>query len=158
MKKVLSLALILFALSTASFAQKEHEEKNETAKKEKAEMQKHISAPAAVKTSFEKDFPGVTAKWEKEGANYEANFKQNGKTLSALYDSKGTKQETEEDIKVSELPQSVKDYIAKNYKGEKIKEAAIITKASGEVNYEAEVKGMDILFSKDGKFVKTAKD
>lgn len=139
MKKVLGLAAIMLALSTASFAQK------------------NVNAPASVKSSFAKDFPGMTTKWEKEGSNYEANFKQDGKTKSALYDAKGNKQESELDIKVSELPQTVKDYIAKNYKGEKIKEAAIITKANGEVNYEAEVKGMDVLFTKDGKFIKTAR-
>ena len=114
--------------------------------------------PYAVKSSFSKDFPGMSTKWEKENANYEANFKMDGKTMSALYDAKGNKQETETDIKVSDLPQSVKDYIAQNYKGEKIKEAAIITRANGEVNYEAEVKGMDVLFTNDGKFIKTAKD
>ncbi len=140
MKKVFASAAIFLALGAAAFAQK------------------NVQPPAAVKSSFEKDFPGVTTKWEKEGANYEANFKKDGKTLSALYDSKGSKQETEQDIKISELPQTVKDYVAKNYPGEKIKEAAIITKANGEVNYEAEVKGKDVLFTKDGKFIKTAKD
>lgn len=114
--------------------------------------------PAAVKTSFAKDFPGIITKWEKEKANYEANFKQNGKIMSALYDASGNKTETEMDIKISGLPVAVTDYIFKNYKGEKIKEAAIITKANGEVNYEAEVKGMDLLFTKEGKFITTAKD
>ncbi|MDQ6844112.1 MAG: PepSY-like domain-containing protein [Bacteroidota bacterium] len=114
--------------------------------------------PSAIKTSFAKDYPGISPKWEKEVPNYEANFKMNGKTMSALYDAKGARQESETDIKVADLPASVKDYIAQNYKGEKIKEAAIITKANGEVNYEAEVKGMDVLFTKEGKFIKTAKD
>lgn len=155
MKKVLGFAAILLALNTASFAQKEKKENEKTEMNEKA---KHVDAPAAVKMSFAKDFPGITTKWEKEGSNYEANFKQNGKSMSALYDSKGNRQETEESIKVSALPLSVKDYIATHYKGEKIKEAAIITRANGEVNYEAEVKGMDVLFSKDGKFIKTAQD
>lgn len=140
MKKLLSIAIVVMALGTGCFAQK------------------NVQAPATVKTSFAKDFPGATTKWEKEGANYEANFKMDGKSMSALYDAKGNRQETEQSIKVSELPQAVKDYIAKNYKGEKIKEAAIITKANGEVNYEAEVKGMDVLFSKDGKFIRTAED
>ena len=114
--------------------------------------------PAAVKTSFANDYPGRSAKWEKEAPNYEANFKMDGKTMSALYDGNGSRQESETDIKVADLPSSVQDYITQNYKGEKIKEAAIITKANGEVNYEAEVKGMDVLFTKDGKFIKTAKD
>lgn len=114
--------------------------------------------PAAVKASFKKDFPGISTNWEKEKANYEANFKQNGNTMSALYDANGNKTETEMDIKVAALPVAVTAYIAQNYKGEKIKEAAIITKANGEVNYEAEVKGMDLIFTKEGKFIKAAKD
>ena len=114
--------------------------------------------PAVVKTSFAKDFPGITTKWEKENGNYEASFKQNGNTMSALYDAMGNKTETEIDIKITELPVAITDYITQNYKGEKIKEAAIITKANGEVNYEAEVKGMDLLFTKEGKFISTAKD
>ena len=140
MKKVLGFAVVIVAFSTGCFAQK------------------NVHAPAPVNTSFAKDFPGSTTKWEKEGANYEANFTLNGKSMSALYDARGNRQETEQSIKVTELPHSVKEYIAKNYKGEKIKEAAIITKANGEVNYEAEIKGMDLLFSKEGKFIKTAKD
>ena len=140
MKKLLGLIVILLTVSVTSFAQK------------------NVKAPANVTSSFAKDFPGVTAKWEKEGAKFEASFKLDGKKMSAVYNANGSKEETEQDIKVSELPKIIKEYIAKNYKGEKIKDASIITKANGEVNYEAEVKGMDILFSKDGKFIKTVKD
>ncbi|MDP4284382.1 MAG: PepSY-like domain-containing protein [Bacteroidota bacterium] len=114
--------------------------------------------PSPVKSSFAKDFPGVSSKWEKEKLNYEANFGQDGKTMSALYDGNGNRQETETDIKVSDLPTPVQDYITNNYPGKKIKEAAVITKANGEVNYEAEVNDMDVLFAQDGKFIKTAKD
>jgi hypothetical protein len=114
--------------------------------------------PSPVKNSFAKDFPGTSSKWEKEKINYEANFNLDGKTMSALYDGNGNRQETETDINVSDLPTSVQDYIANNYPGKKIKEAAVITKANGEVNYEAEVNDMDVLFAQDGKFIKTAKD
>lgn len=155
---MISLGAILFALSTACFAQKEKEEKNENRHEEKMEIKKQVTVPSAIKTSFAKDFPGVTAKWDKEDAGYEANFKKDGKSMSVIYDANGERQETETDIKISELPEAVKSYIAQNYKGEKIKEAAMITKANGDVNYEAEVKGMDVLFAKDGKFIKTAKD
>jgi len=114
--------------------------------------------PSAVKGSFTKDFPGITAKWEKEKANYEAGFKQNGKAMSAVYNTNGNKIETEMEIETSALPAAVTTYVAQNYKGGKIKEAAIITKANGEINYETEVKGQDILFTKEGKFIAIAKD
>jgi hypothetical protein len=114
--------------------------------------------PTAVKTSFATDFPGNSPKWDKENSNYEANFKTDGKTMSALYNENGNLRETETDINVSNLPTPVQDYIANNYPGEKIKEAAVISKANGEVNYEAEVNDMDVIFAQDGKFIKTAKD
>ena len=154
MKKTICIIAILFAVSTASFAQKEGKEKDE----EKNESKKHVKVPAVVTTAFAKDFPGVTGKWDKEGNDYEVNFKQNGNTMSALYDANGNKTETEMDIKVSALPASITAYLSQHYKGAKVKEAAVITKANGEVNYEAEVKGKDVLFTKDGKFIKTAKD
>lgn len=112
------------------------------------------NVPANVKVNFEKDFPGVNAKWDKEDSNFEAGFKQDNHTMSALYDARGNKLETEQDIDAAALPQNIKDYVSQNFKGEKIKEAAIITKANGEVNYEAEVKEVDLLFTKDGQFIK----
>ena len=114
--------------------------------------------PAAVKSSFAKQYPGVTAKWEKEAGNYEVNFKQNGTTMSALYDANGNPQETEMDIKVTELPATVQAYVKEHYKGKTVKEAAKITKADGTVNYEAEVGGVDVIFDVSGKFLNEAKD
>ena len=114
--------------------------------------------PTAVKNSFAKDFPGSFAKWDIEKSDYEGNFNKDGKTMSALYNAEGIRQETETDINVSDLPAPVQDYITKNYPGKKIKEAAIITKGNGEVNYEAEVSDIDVLFTQDGKFIKTVKD
>ncbi len=113
--------------------------------------------PANVKANFQKDFPGVNAKWDKEDSGFEASFKQNNKIMSATYDANGNKLETEQDIDAASLPQNIKDYVSQNYKGENIKEAAIITKANGEENYEAEVKETDLLFTKEGQFIKTAK-
>src|SRR5487761_1959471 len=142
MKNIMSLLIACGIIALASCTQRIDDSK----------------VPSPVKKSFAKDFPGASSKWEKEKLNYEANFSQDGKTMSALYDANGNKQETETDIKVSDLPTPVQNYIANNYPGEKIKEAAVITKANGEVNYEAEVNDMDVLFAQDGKFIKTAKD
>lgn len=114
--------------------------------------------PAAVKASFAKKFPGVTVRWEKENNQYEAGFKQNGKTMSALFETNGTLTETEMDIKASSLPAAVLSYIKEHYNGKVIKEAAKITKADGTVNYEAEVSGKDVIFDSNGKFLKEVKD
>lgn len=114
--------------------------------------------PAAVKAAFAKQFPGATPKWEKEDGKYEAGFKQNGNTMSALFEANGTMTESEMDIKVTDLPAAVLSYVKDHYKGKSIKEGAKITKADGTVNYEAEVDGKDVIFDATGKFLKEVKD
>ena len=115
--------------------------------------------PAIVKKSFDKAFPSVKAsKWEIEKKDYEANFTQNGKKMSALFSADGKWLETETDINVSALPATITKYLAANYKAEKVKEAAMIEKADGSTNYEAEVKGQDLIFDKGGNFIKAVKD
>ena len=109
--------------------------------------------------AFNKSFTGVKeVKWEKEKGNYEANFRQDGVKKSALYDASGNWLETETSITVAELPDAAKDYMAVNYKGDKIKEAAKLKMANGDDNYEAEVKGMDLIFDAKGMFIKKMKD
>ncbi len=115
--------------------------------------------PVAVKAAFNKQFPGIKeVKWEKEKANYEANFKENGNKMAALFDSDGKWLETETGVNASLLPAGAKEYIAQNYKGAKIKEVAKLKMANGDENYEAEVKGIDLIFDANGKFIKKMKD
>jgi Putative beta-lactamase-inhibitor-like, PepSY-like len=141
MKKLLSLVALATAFGFSACAQKLDASK----------------VPAAVKATFEKQYPGVSVKWEKEYGKYEAGFKQNGNTMSALYEANGTMTESEMDIKVSDLPASVLAYVKENYKDKKIKEGAKITKSDGTVNYEAEVDGKDVIFDAKGKFLKEMK-
>ena len=115
--------------------------------------------PAEAKTSFAKSYPNASnIKWDKENGAFEVDFQWNGKKMSALYDAKGVLKESEVSIPVSELPATVSEYLAKNYKGIPVKGAAKITKADGTVNLEAEIKGKDILFNTNGKFIKEVKD
>lgn len=114
--------------------------------------------PAAVKTAFAKQYPGATVKWEKEAGKYEAGFKQNGNTMSALFEANGTMIENEMDIKIADLPAPVLAYVKEHYKGKTIKEGAKITKADGTVNYEAEVAGKDVIFDANGNFLKEVKE
>lgn len=134
MKRILGILLLTGGIVTASNAQKIN-----TAK-----------VPAAVKSSFSKRHPDVKVNWEIEKANYEAGFTVNGKENSEVYSEKGLLLETEVEINTSELPSGV---LAK-LKGMKIAEAAKITKADGTVNYEAEVKGKDLLFDSNGNLIK----
>jgi hypothetical protein len=142
MKKLIMLSLSVVIVTLSACAQKLDASK----------------VPAAVKTSFEKQHPGVAVSWEKEAGKYEAGFKLNGNEMSALFEPNGTMTESEMEIKATDLPANIQAYVAEHYKGKKIKDAAKITKADGTVNYEANVNGKDAIFDANGKFIKEVKD
>ena len=142
MKKIMILAVLAMSAAFTASAQKLN----------------NTEVPASVKSSFAKHYPATTAICEKEGGNYEAGFKQGGKTMSAVFEAKGTMMESEMDIKVADLPASVLSYVKAHYKGKSIKEGAKITKADGTVNFEAEVDGKDVIFDSKGNFLRQTKD
>ena len=138
MKKIIIAAFIL--LSITAVAQKE-------------------SIPSAAKTAFSKAFPTASkVKWEKEDGNYEVSFEKDGKEMSAVYDASGKMQESEVSIAITDLPSNVIAYMKEHYKGIALKAEAKITLADGTINFEAAIKGKDVLFDGKGKFIKEAKD
>ncbi len=142
MKKIIMMSALAVLIAFSASAQKINASK----------------VPAAVKDAFAKNYPGVTAKWEKEAGKYEAGFKQNGNTMSALFEASGSMTESEMDIKVADLPAPVLAYVKEHYQGMHIKEGAKISSADGTVNYEAEVNGKDVIFDANGKFLKEVKN
>lgn len=136
-KNILSWALL--ATTTISFAQ--------------------MNIPSQVLEAFNKDHKNISnVKWDKEKSNYEASFKINGVDNSMLFDSKGTILEKEVAISKELLPKGILSYVSKKYNAEKIKGAAKINSTKEGLIYEVEIKGKDILFDKDGKFIREAKD
>lgn len=124
-----------------------------------AQKMKSAEVPAVVKDAFQKQYPTANdVKWDKEKGNYEASFDLNKVDNSVLIDGNGKILETEVEIEISELPKGVSEYVKAQYKGMSIKEAAKITDAAGVITYEAEVKGMDLIFDRTGKFLKESKD
>jgi hypothetical protein len=121
---------------------------------------KETEVPKAVVTSFQTHFKEAKAKsWDKEkDGRYEAEFDWNKVETSATFSAGGKLLETEQEIKVSQLPKTVTDYVTKNYSGHKIAEAAKIKDATGKMTYEAEVKKdkeeIDLLFDDKGNFIK----
>ena len=105
--------------------------------------------PQKVKDAFIKAHPASTTSWESEDANYEANFKEGGQTMSCVINKQGTILETESSITETELPVNAKKYMNTHYKGKQWKEVTKIVKANGEVNYEVNV-GTDVLFDSKG--------
>ena len=138
-----SILIIAFAL-IASFAS--------------AQKMNAKDVPALVTSAFAKQFPTIKEpKWEKEDGNYEANFDLNKVETTAVFDDKGTLLQTESEIKLSELPKVVLDYMKKTYPDRKIKEASKIKDAKGILTYEIETKGMNMIFDAKGNFLKEEK-
>ncbi len=151
MKSIIISAILVFSINT-TFAQK----------------MKEAEVPAKVKESFAKKYPGTKVEeWEKEGADYEAEFDLNKVESSAVFEANGTFKELEQEIKTTALPKAVTDYCTKTFTGYKLAEAAKITDAAGKMMYEAEMTNgkehFDALFDDKGNFskkteVSTAKD
>ena len=97
-------------------------------------------------------------KWEKENGNYEVNFKQEGKSISAIIMGDGTIVETETVIPIRELPANVRSYAKDHYNDAIIKESSKIEKVNGDLNFEALVNGKDIMFDANGQFIQEAQD
>ncbi|MXV14032.1 PepSY-like domain-containing protein [Hufsiella ginkgonis] len=110
--------------------------------------------PVAVKAAFIKAHPGTKVRWDREDKDYEAGFTVAGKEASEVYSAAGIKLSSETEINVSELPATVISYVKTHYKGAKIAEAAKIVNQDGVVNYEAEVKGKDLVFDAKGSLIK----
>ena len=75
-----------------------------------------------------------------------------------MFDATGNEVETEVEIELNQLPSGVLKYVKTHYSNQKVKEAAKITDAKGAITYEAELKGMDVLFDSNGIFIKEMKD
>ncbi len=154
MKKILSLAAILFALNVTTFAQKEKDEnENEN------EMKAKVNIPPAVKSAFVKKYPDASkVTWEKEEGNYEANWGgKSGEDNSVQFNPSGDFIEMVKAIPVNELPENVIEYVKQHYSGAKITEAGKVTDAQGKLSFEAEVNRKDIVFDENGNFVKAEK-
>lgn len=122
-------------------------------------MAQKSGTPAAVKAAFTKAFPNATKiKYEKEDGNYEVSFVDKGNEMSVIYNAKGALQESEHEMKVSALPPAITAYMKEHYKGISVKGAAKITKTDGSINYEAALKGKDVIFDANGKFIKEMKN
>lgn len=133
--------IVLIVLSTTVVCCNEHELKEK-------------DVPASVKEAFKKQFPEAKeVEWNNEEGKFEASYEQNNKEMSTVFSAAGVAEETEIEIKKEELPAAALTYISQNYKDAKINETAKITKANGEINFEAEVKKTDLIFDANGNFL-----
>jgi len=142
MNKYLATVSIGLLLSASAIAQKPSQQ----------------NIPTAVKTAFSQKFP--TAKkviWNLESASeWEAEFKQGGKEYSANFSTDGTWQETEQEIKKANLPEAIKQTLAKDFTGYNIEKAEISETSDGSVYELAVEKGeeeLELVFDAKGKLI-----
>jgi hypothetical protein len=117
---------------------------------------KSAAVPAAAKAALLKKYPdALTASWEKEKGNFEANWGgKSGEDMSVTFTPQGIFVEQVAAIAPANLPSKVKAYVNAKFKGARIKEAGKVTDAKGVMMYEAEVKGKDLVFDANGNFLK----
>lgn len=97
--------------------------------------------PLKVTDAFSAKFPNAkSVKWEKEGENYEAEFKADGQSYSAEFNSDGVWLETTEEIKYSSVPQSVKQTLDSLFSNKSITESEITESMNMGRHYEIELK------------------
>jgi hypothetical protein len=117
------------------------------------------SVPKAAKEKFETLFPKATmVTWEKEDANYEADFKMDNQSMEAVFTAEGVYIQKEIHIDETALPVATREYLGKNYPGKKIKESLKIVKADGTVFYEAEVEETEMTFNASGNYISSKKE
>jgi hypothetical protein len=115
--------------------------------------------PPHVVSAFKAKFPDVTKTiWEMENGNeYEAEFKLNGKEVSANFDNSGKWLETETEIKVSALPIEVQNALKKYFVGFEIEEASKVESAEFGNCFEVEIEkgeeNLEVLIALDGKIL-----
>lgn len=115
--------------------------------------------PSAVTAKFATLYPNVKeVKWEKEGANYEAEFEANEVETSVNFDASGNFIESEIEMSKTDLPAAAHDYLAKNAPGARVKEVSKITDAAGKITWEAEAGELNYIFDESGNFIKTVNE
>ncbi|MBP3228769.1 MAG: PepSY-like domain-containing protein [Bacteroidaceae bacterium] len=116
MKNRLLLLTLLMGLSAISF----------TACSDDDDDVKTSDVPQAVMTAFQAKFPAAAAKWEREGGLLKAEFINAGRETDAFFTTDGTWVRTETDLFPTDLPETVRTYLAANYPDWAIDDADLI--------------------------------
>lgn len=121
-----------------------------------------IDIPKTIQDAFKAKYPTAQkVEWEMEDTGeYEAEFKLDGKEMSANFNADGTWLETETEIKIKDLPQAVKDAIVAQFPDFEVEEAEQVETPDLGLAYEVELENeetdeeMEAVFSADGTLLK----
>lgn len=119
-----------------------------------------VTIPIAVQDAFEIKYPNeINLYWEIDANNnFEAHFKKQGKKYRADFSPQGLWIETENSIKLKQLPKAIRDVIKTEYNNEHITEIEhVMSHEKGEfydVEFKRKGKNHDIEFRFDGSIIK----
>jgi hypothetical protein len=118
-----------------------------------------VAQSEAVHKAFEEKFPNMThVTWSNENVTeWQADFLFDGAKFSTVFTSKGTWIETIRIIKVTELPQDVRNSILTKFPHWEITELNRTEKAKSGISYEVNLKKgrerKNIAFKEDGSII-----
>jgi len=122
----------------------------------------HFVVPNSVKKTFAANFPKATKiQWGAgKDIKYEADFQLDNHEVSAFFTPAGILVKTDTELKESELPKTIKDYLSKNFKEYKISEIDKL-EIKGKTSYKMEARNQlyeyDLEFDKNGKIISKEK-
>lgn len=114
-----------------------------------------------IQDAFKKLHPTATVtEWKDESPTWEAKYEDGDAKGAVSFDANGIVTEIELVIAEDLLPNpsSVQEYIKANYPDEKMQRCEKITTADGRVTYEIQIKGKELVFDADGKFIEEEPD
>ena len=115
--------------------------------------------PAAVTAALRAEFSSTgTVDWSREGTDYEATFTADGAKRSVLISQTGAVRSVETETPVADLPQNVRDAVARDYAAYTVTAAARIEERSPAwTRYEAQVERgtekIDLIYAADATLV-----
>lgn len=121
-----------------------------------------IKVPEKVAAAFKARFPAaVTVEWGKESdTEFEAEFKMNGKEMSANFDATGKWLETETRLSKNDLPAPVLAALKSTFGGSEVKNIESLEEAGKAIVYEVQLeqgeKKLEVILDAGGKIVKQA--
>ena len=144
MKRIILLIVILFG---AVFSQAQRMDTNDI--------------PQKVRDAFRKDYPTVEFPgWTKFGDTYITSFAFNG-SVTIRYNSDGTLNHLEQSIETNMIPQSAKDYLAKNFPNDTVQFAYQLKDDKGVITYLTDFSYSDskkiskYIFDANGNFIES---
>lgn len=120
---------------------------------------KEANVPLAVKESFSKKYPGLKVEeWEKQGADYEAEFRLNKSEATAVFEANGNFKASKQEIELYDFPKSAANYCTTHFEGYKIDEIIKISDTNENVMFKVEMEmGKEYFyafFDDKGNFIK----